>query len=591
MSASTAQRDPMEINVGIIGVGVVGSAVLDFFARGPIEVPVPGARFSEPSVAKVRIWSAARRSRNTPKGASEAFIQRLVTHDERGQPRYYYDSGPNEPQGNTLGPAWREIVRDPDVDIVVELTGSPVAEGIIEQALWHGKCVVTANKGVLSRSGYELVRLAQSRGTALAYEACVGGGMPVVQTIGAAIGGRVTALLAIINGTTNYILTEMQKAVAPDPHLSGSARGTLPQTGEGKSGDASTAYPAAVCAAIHGGLAEADPSADVLGEDARAKVIILAGLAFGMRLRPLDVYVRGIARRGVSKAPPASKRAAHHACPGAKRPCPDICGNEDHVNTQPIFHAPDLQVLQRLGYVPKLLAGAQLVTGLGPGERAVAWVQPAAVPATHALALVTGSENACLLDVESPVDGGKDPHPPRSESGRPLPQTGEAGAKRYSILLRGPGAGGPETASSVIADIQFCARQIAAARVGGDIGREDGQRVPMYMYGANAFREAIDYPGVPSLCMSDRLVAPFLLRFLTSGSDGAKLAKSLAGCGVEAEALEGVKGYVYLKTAPVSVRVVERAIESVLLAQGAGRMPLDVLYLPIIEGARWEERD
>ena len=564
-SVLTGQRPsdaPLDINVGLVGIGVVGSAVLDFFARGPMELATPGGELGGPNAARVRLWSAARRSRHNPHGAPEALIERTVSRDDDGRPRFFYDTDPgNQTSGRRSGgPAWREVVRDENVDIVVEVTGSPVAEALIEEALWEGKCVVTANKTVLSRTGYELVKLARSRGVVLAYEAAVGGGMPVVQTIGSSIGGRVTAILAILNGTTNFILTEMRKANAG-----------------GGAGQA--AYPAAVCAAIHGGLAEADPSADVLGEDARSKIIILAGLAFGVRLRPRDVYVRGIARRGIADAPAPLGRAAYHACAsGDGEPCQEVCGQDDHISTQPVFQAADLEVLDRLGYVPKLLAGAQPAPlaptdGAGGEPDIVAWVQPAVVPTDHPLANVDGSGNACLLEVESPAREGADEP-----------------AKGYTIALQGPGAGGPETASSVVADIQFCARQLAAAgrtTRGAQTGCATG---PLYMYGAGAFSRPQPYNGTPALHRQSALVLPFLLRFKGSGDLDAKAMASVLGRhGIQATPIDaaGSGDNRYFRTHPVSMKALEQGLETVLGELGPDKAPLDVLYLPVLEGARW----
>ncbi|MSQ25372.1 MAG: hypothetical protein EXR49_03720 [Dehalococcoidia bacterium] len=552
MTSTPSTSEPLVINVGLVGAGVVGSAVLDYFAAEPLEMYVPGARFGEPTVARVRLYSVARRSRGTGKGALPAYVESLVTRDGQGRPRFYYDS---DGSGGGPGPAWRQVVHDDEVDIVVEVTGSPVAGAVIEEALWSGKCVVTANKTVISRSGYELVRLAQSRGAILAYEAAVGGGMPIVQTIASSIGGRVTAMLAIINGTTNFILTRMREAAE-------------------RGGDSRAAYPAAVCAAIHSGLAESDPGADVLGQDAQSKIILLAGLAFGVRLRPKDVYARGIARRAVHQEPAGVDRAAYHDCPGGS-PCGEMCGKDDHLGTAPVLHVPDLQVLERMGYVPKLLAGAQAIRNAqtGADERIVAWVQPAAVPVKHALAGVAGSQNACLLQVESPS----------REIAGPF-------GKPFEVLLRGPGAGGPETASSVMADVLFCARQIAAAR--RVVAAGEGPRASLYMYGSNAFGWEQAYEGTASMLASDALAAPFLLRFIAGARRANGIALALGRNGVEAAQVAGVRGqsdYLYFKTAAVSLRAVEAALEAVLKQQGASRMPLDVLYLPLLEGAAWEE--
>ena len=452
-----------------------------------------------------------------------------------GPSRFFYDVDASDPTSrfNPGAPSWRKIVEDPAVDIVVEVTGSPVAEAIIEEALWRGKSVVTANKRVMSRSGYQLVRLAESRGAVLAYEASVGGGMPIVQTIGSSIGGRVTALLTIINGTTNFILSEMWE---------GALKAANPKQAAGL-------YPAALAVAISKGLAEADPSDDVLAEDPRSKLIILAGLAFGVRLRSADLYIRGIARRG-------------------------------RLTVETIFTASDLALLRSLGYVPKLLAGAQRHQS-GGQERIVAWAQPAAVPATHPIAGVAGAENACLLRVESPVSS---------------PNTGREGgtAKGYDIMLRGPGAGGPETASSVISDILFCARQLASVERAQSTGEAHGAHGQAYNYGAGAFSQSQEYLGTPSLLLEDAIRAPFLLRFLVTGGSlagvTAKVKQALRTAGVEPSdvpAPAGASGSIYLRTAPASIGQIERGIERALNACGSGTLSMDVLYLPVLEGSSW----
>ncbi len=505
------------INIGLVGVGVVGTGVLDYFADGPVGLTLPGGDLGALSEVDVRLWSAARRSRANPKAAGEDRIRGAVASNGGG-PRFFHDAA-TAPE-----PAWRSVVHDPAVDIVVELTGSPVAEAIIEEALWNGKCVVTANKAVIARSGHDLVKLARSRGVILAYEAAVGGGMPVVQTIAGAIGGRVQAMLAILNGTTNYILSRM---------LAGDT------------------YQRAVGAAIHEGLAEADPSADVLGEDARSKMMILAGLGFGVRLRPQDVYLRGIARRG-------PVRADFRDCSGEETLSSEICG-DDHLGTRSVFTAQDLEVLAGLGLTPKMLAGAQR-----DGGRVVAWAQPAAVPLDHALGGVGGAENGCLLEVESPGGG--------------------AGAP-FTLALRGPGAGGPETASSVMADVLFCARQLAS-------GKRAADSPPRYMYGADAFRDPQAYDGASALLRADGLRAPFLLRFLL-GSDAAAetLATSLRSDGVDLEIVNTDRSDAsssYFRTPPLPMRAVEEAIGAAVSRAEAADVSLDVLYLPIIEGTRWE---
>ncbi len=562
MTQQSFAANGAQVNCGLIGIGVVGSAVLDFFAKGPLELLVSESSMSGVSSVPIHIWSASRRSRQNPRAASEELIRQVVTQAGGEEPRFFYDTDPEDPSSEFQPgmPAWRKIVSDPDVDIVVELTGSPVAEAIIEEALWNGKCVVTANKKVMSRSGYQLVKLAQARGTVLAYEAAVGGGMPIVQTIGASIGGRVTAMQAILNGTTNFILSSMREAAR-----------------DSNADNAMAAYPSALCAATHAGLAEADPSADVLGDDAQSKLIILAGLAFGVRLRPRDVYMRGIARRGRRTLPEGLPREAFHACPpGTGAPCATMCAGDDHLATEPIFTAEDLSVMASQGYVPKLLAGAQRIMTDG-GERLVGWVQPVALLDHHPLAGVDGSQNACLLRVDSPVSNG------------------DKDAKAYEIMMRGPGAGGPETASSVIADIEFCARQLAVAGRLRHPGKEQAASGPAYMYGATAFARAQDVHGVPSYYAADDLVAPFFLRFRYLGDKGTGTAAqvisgALRSSGVEAGPLpsfESAPSYIYYRTAPSSIAAMEQALQSVYEQFNAAEMALDALYLPVLSGPQF----
>ena len=516
----------MQVNCGLIGVGTVGTATLDFFAEGPLSLGLAGSEIGRRTSVPVHVWSASRRSRTKQKAASEHLIHTVLQRAGDGGARFAYDHDPANPgSAFTPGdPAWRRIVSDPEVDIVVELTGSPVAEAIIQEALWSGKSVVTANKKVMSRSGYELVRLAQARGSVLAYEAAAGGGMPIVQMMGTSIGGRVQAFSAIVNGTCNFILSRM---------MAGSRNGPLGAESPGL-------YAEALSSAMDAGLAEADPGDDVLGEDSRSKLIILAGLAFGVRLRLPDVYVRGIARR-------------------------------DLMTRESVFRDEDLLVLDGLGLAPRLVAGAQrtVVDGL---DRVVAWVSPVVVRPEHPLAGVQGSDNACLLEVESPA-------------------AAERGSGRgYTIVVRGPGAGGPETASSVIADIEFCARQMAVSGRLDSARGVGGESRPMYMYGSDAFSRPQSYLGRPSLHFANDLTARFFLRFVHDENRGHgfdAMAGALSDFGVPADhihASASAPNLRYFITGPVSFGAMEAALESVLKRFGTGRTSLDVLYLPILDG-------
>jgi homoserine dehydrogenase len=167
---------------------------------------------------------------------------------------------------------WQEVVQSPDVDIVVELVGGThVAREIVDGAIAAGKSVVTANKELMAACGAEIWDRAIRAGINLAMEASVAGGIPIHAVLREGISGdRVTALYGILNGTSNYILTEIE------------ARG-------GSFGDV-------LAEAQRLGYAEADPSADVDGYDARSKLAILAALAFGEKITPSDIYTEGIRR-------------------------------------------------------------------------------------------------------------------------------------------------------------------------------------------------------------------------------------------------------------------------------------------------------
>jgi homoserine dehydrogenase len=164
------------------------------------------------------------------------------------------------------------VATHPEVDIVAELVGgTTVAAEIITTALSLKKSVVTANKELLALHGAELWELAISSGANLAMEASVAGGIPIHAVLREGISGdRLVALYGILNGTSNYILTEMEK------------RGETLE--------------AVLKEAQRLGLAEADPSADVDGYDARSKLALLSALAFGEKITPSDIFTEGIRR-------------------------------------------------------------------------------------------------------------------------------------------------------------------------------------------------------------------------------------------------------------------------------------------------------
>ncbi|MFN5242729.1 MAG: homoserine dehydrogenase [Aphanizomenon sp.] len=162
------------------------------------------------------------------------------------------------------------IVNDPAVDIVVELMGGlEPARTLILTAINNGKHVVTANKAVISRFGAEIFTAANQAGVYVLLEAAVGGGIPVIQPLKQSLSvNRISAIMGIVNGTTNYILTRMQT--------------------EGSEFDDVLAD------AQRLGYAEADPTADVDGLDAGDKIAILASLGFDGRINRDNVYCEGI---------------------------------------------------------------------------------------------------------------------------------------------------------------------------------------------------------------------------------------------------------------------------------------------------------
>ena len=167
---------------------------------------------------------------------------------------------------------WQEVVEAPDVDIVAELVGGThVALEMVNGAIAAGKSVVTANKELMAQCGGEIWDRAIRAGINLAMEASVAGGIPIHAVLREGISGdRVTALYGILNGTSNYILTEIE------------SRGG--------------SFDEVLAEAQRLGYAEADPSADVDGYDARSKLAILAALAFGEKITPSDIYTEGIRR-------------------------------------------------------------------------------------------------------------------------------------------------------------------------------------------------------------------------------------------------------------------------------------------------------
>ena len=229
-----------EVQVGIVGLGNVGSGTLAILAANAQQIALKlGFRMK---VAAVCCRSVA--SKSIPESLGPVFKT----------------------------PDWREVVAHPDIDIVAELVGgTTVAADIINGAIAHRKSVVTANKELMASCGPDIWDRAIRAGINIAMEASVAGGIPIHAVLREGISGdRITAIYGILNGTCNYILTEIEKRHAP--------------------------LETVLAEAQQQGLAEADPSADLDGIDARSKLAILAALAFGEKITPSDIFMEGIRR-------------------------------------------------------------------------------------------------------------------------------------------------------------------------------------------------------------------------------------------------------------------------------------------------------
>ena len=227
------------IAVGLLGLGVVGGGVARALADKAAAI--------EASVGRpVRLAAA------------------LVAHPRKRRS--------DVPAGLRITGEPSEILDDPAVDIVVEVIGGEEpAFGYIQRALHHGKHVVTANKEVMAKHGPEVLAHAAEHGVSIGFEGSVGAGIPIIGPLLRELAANeIGAVNAIINGTTNYMLTRM----ASD----------------------GLEYADALAAAQRLGYTEADPASDVDGDDAAYKLAILSSLAFRTTVRDTDVYREGIAK-------------------------------------------------------------------------------------------------------------------------------------------------------------------------------------------------------------------------------------------------------------------------------------------------------
>ncbi|WP_408955945.1 homoserine dehydrogenase [Natroniella sp. ANB-PHB2] len=231
-----------EIKVGLLGCGTVGSGVYKILEENATSIAnKSGAQLT---VSKVLV-----------KDKSEEL---LVDVEE-----------------DKLTEDFEEIINDPEIEIVAELIGGvhPAKEFILE-VLKSGRSVVTANKELMAKHGHELLITAREMGVDIYFEASVGGGIPIISPLKEDLAAnKVTNIMGIVNGTTNYILTKMEQEGAEFSDVLAKAQEL--------------------------GYAEADPTSDIEGHDAAYKLAILASIAFESRVDIDDVYVEGIT--GITK--------------------------------------------------------------------------------------------------------------------------------------------------------------------------------------------------------------------------------------------------------------------------------------------------
>ena len=227
------------IHVGLLGIGTVGGGTFTVLTRNQEEITRRAGR-------PIRIVKVADLNIELAKQVTQGAVE--VTNDAFS------------------------VVSDPNIDIVVELIGgSTVARDLVLKAIANGKHVVTANKALLALHGNEIFAAAQKRGVIVAFEAAVAGGIPIIKAVREGLSAnRIEWIAGIINGTTNFILSEMrEKGLAFDDALEEAQRL---------------------------GYAEADPTLDVEGIDAAHKLMILAGVGFGIPMQFDKAYTEGITK-------------------------------------------------------------------------------------------------------------------------------------------------------------------------------------------------------------------------------------------------------------------------------------------------------
>ncbi len=227
------------INVGLLGCGTVGTGVAKLLIESnPVIAARLGATLNLKRVADLDI--------ETDRGIQ--FAQGVLTTDAHA------------------------VVNDPDIEIIVEMIGGEgIAKELILKAIANGQQVITANKALLASQGNMLFKAAAEEGVDLAFEAAVGGCMPIIKSLRESlVANRIHSMTGILNGTCNYILTKITGERMP--------------------------FDDALSEAQQKGYAEADPSLDVDGIDTAHKIAILTALAYGMNINLPDVYIEGISK-------------------------------------------------------------------------------------------------------------------------------------------------------------------------------------------------------------------------------------------------------------------------------------------------------
>ena len=239
-----------KINVGLLGCGTVGTGVAKLLIENR---QVIGARL----------------------GAT-LHLKRVADIDIKTDRGVQFDEGVLTTDANAL-------VNDPQIDIIIEMIGGEgIAKELILKAIDNGKQVITANKALLASQGNALFKAAAEKGVDLAFEAAVGGCMPIIKSMRESlVANRIQSMTGILNGTCNYILSKIT--------------------------DERKAFGDALAEAQEKGYAEADPALDVDGIDTAHKIAILTALAYGAKINLADVYIEGI-----SKITPLDVEFAEH---------------------------------------------------------------------------------------------------------------------------------------------------------------------------------------------------------------------------------------------------------------------------------------